>query len=114
MTLTIDIDEQTREWLEREARMSGKTVEEIAAELVKAPAQNTTSTPRPNLGFAAGWGIWVSDDFDATLEVPMTPELASALDEGIADSRAGRVITLDEQNLRHASRREQWIQAQST
>lgn len=68
MTLTIDIDEQTREWLEREARMSGKAVEEIAAELVKAPAQNTTSTPRPNLGFAAGWGIWVSDDFDAAID----------------------------------------------
>lgn len=68
MTLTIDIDEQTREWLEREARMSGKAVEEYAADLVKAPAHGMNSERQPNLGFAAGWGIWVSDDFDEPLE----------------------------------------------
>ncbi|MGO8670085.1 MAG: type II toxin-antitoxin system prevent-host-death family antitoxin [Capsulimonadaceae bacterium] len=68
MTLTIDIDEVTRERLDREAKVSGKALEEYVADIVKAPRHVDASTKRPNLGFAAGRGIWISDDFDEPLE----------------------------------------------
>ena len=59
---------------------------------------------------------YVSDwlESDTTFEVPMTPELASALEEGLADVRAGRVVTLDEHNRRHEEQRAQWIRAHSS
>ena len=68
MTLTIDIDEETRLRLESEARISGKALEEYVADLVRTPARLRTSKQRPNLGFAAGRGIWMADDFDEPLE----------------------------------------------
>lgn len=57
---------------------------------------------------------YVSDwlENDAAFEVSMTPEMAEALDEGIADSHADRVISLEEHNQRHAERRAAWLQAQ--
>jgi hypothetical protein len=46
-----------------------------------------------------------------TTEIPMTPELASAIEEGLADCRAGRVISLDELNRQHQEMRAKWILA---
>ena len=50
---------------------------------------------------------WLDDG--ASLEIPMSPELALALEEGLADSRTGEVISLDELNRRHAEQRTSWI-----
>ena len=51
---------------------------------------------------------------DANLEVPMTLELAVALEEGLADRRAGRVISLEELDRRHAEQRLSWMRARES
>jgi len=47
----------------------------------------------------------------ALVDIPMTPELARALEVGLADSREGRVISLEECNRRHMEDRAAWIEA---
>ena len=56
---------------------------------------------------------YVSDwlESDAITELPMTPEIALALEEGLADSRANRVVSLEEYILQHAEMRAAWIKA---
>ena len=69
MTLTIDIDEATRGRLASEAAMAGKTLEDYAAFLLgqASPTSQKDNGPR-QLGWAAGRGIWIADDFDEPLE----------------------------------------------
>ncbi|MEO7716234.1 MAG: hypothetical protein ABIY70_08520 [Capsulimonas sp.] len=56
---------------------------------------------------------YVSDWLEntASMEMSMTLDLANALEEGFADSRANRVLSLDEHNARHAEQRDQWIRS---
>lgn len=56
---------------------------------------------------------YVSDwlENQEALEMHMTPEVALALEEGLADIREGRVISVEEHNIRHKERRAAWIQA---
>lgn len=79
MTLTINIDEETRNRLEREAIIFGKPLEEYLlyvakrleeyiSEPGKVPSSVDKTTKKPNLGFASGRGIWIADDFDEPLE----------------------------------------------
>lgn len=54
---------------------------------------------------------YVSDWIEGeAAEIPMTPELAGAIEEGLDDSRAGRVISRDELDRQHNAMRAQWIQ----
>jgi len=58
---------------------------------------------------------YISDwlEIDAAA-IPMTSEHASAIELGIADVKAGRVMTLDEHRQRHAERRATWLRSQSS
>ena len=69
MTLTIDIDETTRKRLVSEAALAGKSLEDYAATLLgqASPISQKGNVPR-RLGWAAGRGIWIADDFDEPLE----------------------------------------------
>jgi hypothetical protein len=67
MTLTIDIDEDTRKQLVMEAVLAGKSLEDYAADRLKAGSPAAGSFGRPNLGWAKGL-IRMSDDFDAPLD----------------------------------------------
>jgi len=71
MTLTIDLDDDTRKQLELEASLAGQTLEAYA--LGKLLFASTAGVPTPRteprkLGWAAGRGLWISDDFDEPLE----------------------------------------------
>jgi len=59
---------------------------------------------------------YVSDwlENDAAFEISMTPKLAQALEEGIADSREGKILSLDELNRRHEEYKAAWIKAHQT
>jgi len=56
---------------------------------------------------------YVSDLLESqpVLDVNMTPELRSALEDGLADSKADRVITIDVFKRRHAEKSADWIRA---
>ena len=56
---------------------------------------------------------YVSDwlEHDSSPEIPMTPELELALEQGLADSSDNRVVSREELDLRHEERRAQWIKA---
>jgi hypothetical protein len=49
-------------------------------------------------------------DYDASDVAPMTPELAAALEEGLADARAGRIMTFEEHERRIEQVREDYVQ----
>ena len=57
---------------------------------------------------------YVSDwlEHDSAPDIPMTPKLELALEQGLADSRDNRVVSREELDLRHEERRAQWIKAQ--
>jgi len=68
MTLTIDIDEQTRMRLELEASIAGKPLNDYVNDLVThGTLPPTAKTGRRELGWAKGM-IHMSDDFDEPLE----------------------------------------------
>jgi hypothetical protein len=51
---------------------------------------------------------------ETTLTIRMTPQLADALEEGLADSRADDVISFDQHMLNHEQRRSAWIREHQT
>ena len=67
MTILIDVDEDTQKWLEMESILAGKSLEDYAAEFLKAGNSSASRSGRPNLGWAKGM-IHMSDDFDAPLD----------------------------------------------
>ena len=54
---------------------------------------------------------YISDwlENDASDELLMSPEIAMALNEGLADIQAGRVITFEDHKRSHAEYRAAWI-----
>jgi hypothetical protein len=68
MTLTINIDGTTQQCLENEAHLAGKSLEEYATDVLRRAASAPETGRKPNLGFAARWGIRISDDFDEPLD----------------------------------------------
>jgi hypothetical protein len=53
---------------------------------------------------------WIEND---AAPIPMTPELAQALEVGLADSREGRVISIEEHDRLHCERTAAWIASHS-
>jgi len=86
MELTITLDDATETRLITEACQNGKIFDQYVAEVlmnfpIRLPSQ---AGSKPNLGFAADWGIWVSGAFDEPLQefeeyVQMIPVLPDAL-----------------------------------
>jgi len=68
MTLTIDIDKVTETRLTLAARRDGKSLEEYVAYILRRSPDPLETGRKPNLGFAANWGIKVADDFDDALD----------------------------------------------
>ena len=68
MTLTIDVDKVTEARLALAASRSGKSLEEYAADILRTSPDPLELGRKPNLGFAANWGIKIADDFDDVLD----------------------------------------------
>jgi hypothetical protein len=58
---------------------------------------------------------YVSDwlEKDAAFEIAITPDVSSALEEGLADITIGNTMSLDEHKKRHTERRNAWMQSNS-
>src|SRR5258708_30261748 len=73
MTLTINIDDVTQQRLEAEAHIVGKSLEEyitttLALSGIGGPITPSVRTEPRRLGWAAGRGMFISNDFDEPLK----------------------------------------------
>ena len=69
MKVTIEIDDELYRLIEMRAGLFGRPVDDYVADLVKLQAAPLEPrTVERQLGWAAGMGIKVSDDFDEPLD----------------------------------------------